>query len=232
MLDATALSFGQEVVKTIFGAVATAAIVTVGGGLTVSFTTRSWQARRELFDLRTAELERATGTAQRMYVACQHARRVLRESKSSVPDDEQKRAATLAELSDKYLQFSADAALIETVLGARFGVRWAPDGAGLVNTPPGDNKSDVYWRWHQIRDLLTVYYFNLQGEFRDGVLARNTRGFQVRYHSGLDLSEFVDEGRSPHPGDLSRMRRAIRRTYDEALSELAKAMLKDKIRAG
>jgi hypothetical protein len=233
LLDATNLTFGQQIATTVIGAIATAVIVTVGGGLVVGLTTRSWQNRRELFDLRTSELERATRTAQRMYVACQHARRLLRDVKGSGPGDEGRRAAVRAELSEVYLgEFSPEAALIETVLGARFGVRWAPDGAGFTGKPLGDGDSDVYWRWHQIRDLLTVYYFNVQGQLGDDLLQQNSLGFEGKYHSGLELAKLVKDRRKPSAAEVSEMRQAIRSTYEEAISQLARAMLKDKIRTG
>lgn len=59
------------------------------------------------------------------------------------------------------LAFSSEAPAIETEIGARFGVHKVDDEQG---------KRHPHLHWHQIYDLLTAYYFNLCGNFRDDVL--------------------------------------------------------------
>jgi len=63
---------------------------------------------------------------------------------------------------------------------------------GLV--PQGPDQS--WWRWHQLRDLLTVYYFSLTEAFPGNVLTSNKFKFDGGFHSGLELQAVVD-GRVP-----------------------------------
>jgi hypothetical protein len=93
--------------------------------------------------------------------------------------------------------------------------------------------SDVFCRWHQIRDLLTAYYFNLKGQFPGDALKRNSKGYDNRFHSGVDLKAFVaDKSKRPKPtpDELKKMRDTIRREFEKALARLVNAMVTEKIK--
>jgi hypothetical protein len=95
--------------------------------------------------------------------------------------------------------------------------------------------SDVFCTWHQIRDLLTVYYFNLQGKFPGDVLKRNSKGYNNRFHSGVNVKAFVaDKSKRPKatPIELKRMRETIRGEFTKALPRLVSAMMTEKIKTG
>jgi hypothetical protein len=238
MLVIGALTFGQEIWKGIITAFATAALVTVAGGFIANLFSRTWETRRETFELKTKLLDQVARTAQTMYVTCQHTRRVLRDNYGNTPDEITRREQILATLDDAYLAFSADATALETVLGARYGIYWSPqgekqDGAKSESDKQGDSaaegssSSQVFWRWHQIWDLLTIYYFNLKGSFpgKPDVLQTNSKGYGGKYHTGLDLELFVNNVRAPEKDELRKMRGALRRAYLDALPKLAKSIV-------
>jgi hypothetical protein len=232
-----ALTFGQEIWKSIITAFATAVLVTVAGGFIANFISKSWEARRETFELKTKLLDQAARTAQTMYATCQHTRRVLRDNSGNTPAEIKRREDMLATLDNVYLTFSADATALETVLGARYGISWSlpREKQGQAKSEPDkqdnnameDSNLQVFWRWHQIWDLLTVYYFNLKGNFPGDpdVLKANSKGFEGKYHTGLDLESFVEKVTAPEKDELRRMRGAIRREYLDALPRLAESIV-------
>lgn len=97
-----------------------------------------------------------------------------------------------------------------------------PPSGDAMHLPP-------FLRWHQIHDLLSLYYYNLK-EFLPGmVLAEASRGHDGNYHSGLDLTDYRDKA-SHGAEDLRRMRVDIRTAYDEAMIDLARGITSDEIR--
>jgi hypothetical protein len=242
-----ALTFEQEIWKAIISALATALLVALGGGLVATLVSKSWENKREAFELRTKLLEQASRTAQTMYVTCQHTRRVLRDNSGNTADEVKRREQILTALDDSYRQFSADATALETVLGARYGIVSSPreenqdqaetergEQRATTTTTGDDNKSEAFWRWHQIWDLLTVYYFNLKGRFpgKPNVLIVNSKGYRCKYHTGLDLESFVEDANAPKKEELRVMRGAIRKTYIDTLPKLANSIVKDELRTG
>lgn len=225
--SASGMSFGESLINTIVGAFSTAVLVAFFGSLAAWAVTNRWQAKRQQFAIRAELVERVAHIAQTMYVACQHARRLLRET-----PDELRKAGILADLDKQYHDFSAGAAALETILGARYGVRVAP---GVTN---GDARSDVFWMWHQIWDLLTVYYFSLRGPMRDDIIERNSIDPSGKFHSGLKLKELMksiapehDLTKSTGPAsEVARdLRRQIRAAYEGVLPKLTHAILRDPI---
>jgi hypothetical protein len=206
---AIGLTFAQELIKEIVGALATALLVTIAGTVVVN----NWSARRDerraRFELRNDLLKRSTHLAQEMYTKCQHTRRVLRTAQGK------EREEALYYLDSAYLEFATAGQPLEFELGARYGFT----DPGDVNSRDGAN--GVWEGWHQIRDLLTVYYFNLKAEYPGNVLERNARGYEGGFHSGLDLAQWNE--------DFSGMRRKIRATYEGALRRLVEAILSDDI---
>lgn len=189
------MSFQQQLAVSIASGTLSAVVVTGLGGAGLWWLGRRADLRRQDYEIRTTLVERAARTAQEMFVACQHARRtqlaIHENSKRRVARDSVFRA-----LDDTYLRFSADAASLETLFGARFGVSNGPSDPKSPETDP-----HAFWQWHQIRDLLTVYYFNLAGYFQldelemnktgSEVLEHNSAGCDGKFHSGLDFVGLV-----------------------------------------
>lgn len=206
---ALALTFWQEIVKEVVGALATAVLVTVAG----TFVATTWSKRRDersaRFELRNDLLQRASGLAQRMYVKCQHTVRVL----GAVQTDEEREKAHYF-LDEGYLDFASNGPVLEFELGARYGF-----------TEPGDvteprEANGVWEGWHQIRDLLAVYYFSIKNDFRD-TLETNSRNYDGAFHSGMLLE--------PLRADVKQMQKEIREVYSAALRRLVTAILADDI---
>lgn len=111
----SSLTLADELIKEVVGAFATGLFVAVGGGAAASWLTRRWETRRQSFELKTSLIDQVSRTAQVMYLACQHTRRILRRN----PKGSQVGDAALAVLDEKYAQFSADSVALEAILGAR-----------------------------------------------------------------------------------------------------------------
>jgi hypothetical protein len=94
--------------------------------------TRILEEQRREFQLRTSLLDRAVQCAQRMYVNCQHVRRLQKDASKAPPTAhvswgaaelaERKTIEALMSFDQIYLEFSAEAAALETELGARYGI--------------------------------------------------------------------------------------------------------------
>lgn len=111
-------------------------------------------------------------------------------------------------------------------------------------TRPLPQPEDVGWRWHQIHDLLTVYYFSLTGNFRRNVLTTNslTPAGSERvdrwFHSGLDFNQPrfrtpMDANDDPEVEPQAGSRQipahdeiesAIQEEFPQALTEFATAL--------
>jgi hypothetical protein len=104
----------------------------------------------------------------------------------------------------------------------------------------GDVTGEAYLRWHQISDLLTVYYFGLCGNFRRDVLRNNSRCHDSeRYnddkcngelHSGLELEGMVKDPQHPTDTELKGILDKIRPLFSEQMPVLADAILKEDFR--
>ena len=175
------------------------------------------ERQREEFDKRAALLDRASRCAQKMFVRCQHVRRVQTDHKNN----RRRLTEVRALLDEAYLEFSAEAEALEMELGAWYGKCMA--------IPAEDESEQAYVRWHQVRDLLTVYYFNLCGNFRRDVLKTNSVS-DGELHSGLEFQSMVADPQDPQPDELREMRNEIRPIFNEALPKLANAILKDKLK--
>jgi hypothetical protein len=202
------LSFRQELIKELVGAAATAVLVTGIATFAITWWSRRRDERQARFELRNDLLKRSSRLAQEMYTKCQHTRRILRDG------TEHDQHEALYFLDGAYLEFAAAAQTLEFELGARFGFT-QPDSPMTRDVAIG-----VWEGWHQIRDLLTVYYFNLKDDYRGDVLETNSRD-DSGFHSGIDLV--------PLGSKASEMRKTIRRTYDPALRGLVERILSDTI---
>jgi hypothetical protein len=214
-----ALTFWQEIAKSGISAAVAAVLAVVGG----YFAADRWGARRdherEEIDKRLQEraLERelrsdlATRTisvAATMYVACQHGAR-------------QGPGLDTEALDRAYLAFSVDSRALMTVLD----IRYQHDGD--VPADRGEDDLDPLTLWHQIRDLLTLYYFALKRGFPGDVLQSNARGHQGGFHSGLDTTSYFpglpDSG--PTEEELEAFLVAVRQTYEATAVDLGNALL-------
>jgi len=194
---------------------------------------RELEKQREAFDRRAALLDRTSRCAQKMFVTCQHVRRVQKDHSS---EKGQKDKDALAEarmlLDEAYRDFSAEAEALQMELGARYGIRMTEAKDGVTG--------EAYLRWHQISDLLTVYYFSLCHNFRKDVLRRNSRCRDPKrhddgkchdeLHSGLDLEDMVKESEHPTDAELKDIRDKIRPLFNEQMPVLALAILKEHFR--
>lgn len=177
---------------------------------------------REQFEVRTKLLERALLCAQTMYVMSQHTLRgdkLLENIGARVPESDKA-------LDDAYRSFSAESAAIDGELSARYGkAPRSPDEEAAPGMPAEGMPTLL---WHQIRDLLTVYYFALKGTFYGNVLHSNSKSDE-NYHSGEDFSRMVPHTRQANPpvDDLKRVLEAVQKAYPMALPKLCEAMLRE-----
>ena len=137
------------------------------------------RASDEEFEIRAALLGRTTRCAQGMYVTCQHVARRLADAQSH-PDviaRDKQTAQAIALLHEEYRTFATEARALQIQIGARFPIR---EPENVAATPEAVSAGQSWWRWHQIYDLLTIYYFSLTGGFRaeNHVLATNERGYE------------------------------------------------------
>ena len=102
-------------------------------------------------------------------------------------------------------------------IGARYGRRTDKQSAS--------GEADMLW--HQIRDLLTLYYFNLCGNFRKDVLRSNSKSDDA-WHSGIALDDLrVANPQRPTSAELREMRNKIRPLFNQVTPVLAEALLHD-----
>lgn len=231
------MTFTQQLIVSVVSGALSAVVVTVLGGIGIWWLSRRSELRREDFEIRTSIVERAARTAQEMFMVCQHARRAQKLAADNAPIHVEARDRALRDLDVAYLKFSAESAALETVLGARFGVSGGPSDPA---TPPRE-QPHVYWQWHQIGDLLTVFYFNLAGYFPEDVLShplstggqvleRNSIGFEGKFHAGMDFIARmkVDE---KYTTNLRLMRKQIRESYRDAVPKLARRLMTQPIKS-
>jgi hypothetical protein len=209
--------------------------IAVAGGLITFATTRFQHARQaadratdrrhEESEIRATLLDRASRCAQTMYVTCQHVRRKQAdyqdaEAKARLRWRRPRQRAAWEEaqglLDQTYCEFNAEARAVETVISVRFVV------------PKVQTEDGVYVLWHQVYDLLTLYYFNLCGDFRIDVL-RNNLPTGDRRHSGLDRARWLKLPRFPQQQDLTDMRVDIRKNFEKAMIGFAKAMATEEL---
>jgi hypothetical protein len=232
-----AMGFTEQLAVSAVSGALSAVVVTVLGGVGVWWLTRRSELRREDFEIRTSLVERAARTAQEMFMVCQHARRMQKLTPDNQPAQLDARERAMRALDEAYLRFSSESAALETVLGARFGESGGPSDPGT----PATEQPHVYWQWHQIGDLLTVFYFNLAGYFPEDVLhhpdstggqviKRNSCGFEGKFHSGVDFIAMMKTD-DKHITKLRLMRQQIRKIYREVLPRLAERLMTQSIKS-
>jgi hypothetical protein len=169
------MTFSQQVLVTLIQTSSTALLVAILGGIVGTSWSHRRELRREGFEVRTKLLNDTARAGQGMYVFLQHTRRLLIQAK-----DADERAAALVALDQRFLGFQQEAAALQTLLGARFGV---------VRAVPADREKLLppFLRWHQVHDLLALYYYNLKEFFPGIVIAETSHGHGGNYHSGLVL---------------------------------------------
>lgn len=153
-----------------------------------------------------------------MYIVCQHIRRAIKEGVDESPQNEAREQA-IGSLDEAYLSFSVKSLALESLIGAHYGRTWRLN----------DGEPPAFVRWHQIRDLLTLYYFNVLGDFSGDVLVSNSIGTGDKLHSGLNTADCIQNSKSPKLEELSDMRKKIRSKYYEALDGLTEGLLHDRI---
>lgn len=214
-----ALAFWQELVKEAVGAAATALLVTVAGGILVARWSTRREEKRELFELRRELLKRCHQTGNAFWIQLQHAARVAGNKRS------RRSGALWDRLDNSYHQFVVDIRSLENEVGSRYGF-----GTSLAT---GERQGpQAYERCHQVRDLLTMYYFNLRARWVDhafprGVIGGNSLDHGRAYHAGLNFGDYD----SARPA-LAKMRDDIRSEYNVAMRELTRALLSDPAKTG
>lgn len=211
------VTFSQQVLITLIQTSSTAVLVAILGGIVGTSWSHRRERHREGFEVRTKLLNDTTRAGQGMYVFLQHTRRRLIQA-----EDANERAAALVALDQRFLEFQQEAAALQTVLGARFGVVRAIEDGRSAFLPP-------FLRWHQIHDLLVLYYYNLKEFFPGIVLAETSLGYNGNHHSGLDMSRFSDKADRNTDG-MRKMRVEIRVAYDEAMIDLARGIAGEHIK--
>jgi hypothetical protein len=209
------VSLGGELVKEVVSAGATAVFVTLFGGLVIGALTKRSDVRRRDYEVRSQLLERCNRVAGEMFMSCQTASRALRDA----PPE----AESMERLDDEYFRFQVEQGVLENELGSRFGFKLIPPETAIDQVPPGY----VQARWHQVADLLTMYYFNLKNNFPGDVRENNSKGHDEKFHSGLGFTSYevpLDDAGKREVG-LREMRQDIRRTYRAALRDLVQSLL-------
>jgi hypothetical protein len=211
------VTFSQQVLITLIQTSSTALLVAILGGIVGTSWSHRRERRREGFEVRTRLLNDTARVGQGMYVFLQHTRRLLIQA-----NDADERAVALVALDQRFLDFQQEAAALQTVLGARFGVVRAIQAGRTTLLPP-------FLRWHQIHDLLVLYYYNLKEFFPGIVIAETSHGYNGNYHSGLDMSRYSDKVERGVEG-MRNMRIEIRCAYDEAMLDLARGIAGEHIK--
>lgn len=214
-----ALSFWQELARETVGAAATALLVTIAGAVVVTRWSTRREEKRELFELRRELLKRCHQTGGAFWIQLQHMAR------AAINDHSGRNDQLWDRLDDSYHQFVVDIRSLENEVGSRYGFTTTL-GTGSRQGP------QAYERCHQVRDLLTVYYFNLRATrpkhgFPSGVIENNSLGHDGAYHAGLYFGDYGSSRR-----DLSKMRDDIRVEYEAAMRELTGAILSDPVETG
>lgn len=145
------------------------------------------ELEREKRALRTAFVARVTDSAGTFYFNTQHFFRQVEDPEvwgEPIPRD----------FDEVYLNWASGAELLERELGARFG--W-------------NSQAEILW--HQVRDLLTVRYFDLRGRNTPGLRRKNCRTSD-KFHSGLTETELGD-------------RKIVLGAFHEAMRNLADELL-------
>jgi hypothetical protein len=160
--------------------------------------------QHEAFEIRAKLLERSTRCAHTMYVACQHYSRVeaappqmgTRTSLSGSWPPHAPEVDPIEALHAAYLTFAAEARAVQALIGARYSSDAGAAAVAARSGFPWDRPVPVrsgqsWWRWHQLYDLLTLYYFSLLRDYRKGnrVLRTNALGYAGGYHCGLAVAE-------------------------------------------
>ncbi|WP_344808302.1 hypothetical protein [Microlunatus ginsengisoli] len=218
------LSFPQTLVVTVVGALVTALAAVAAGYVAANSlrqkrkdadeaaTARQAALSRD-FGIRSELAERTAVCAATMYINCQDAGRHLRTTAF-------RRSRILGRLDEAYRRFSVDSRALETLLELRFGTAaLRPEQSSTA----GGGAVVMYW--HQVRDLLTLYYFNLRGGYPGRVLEGNSIDDDGAFHAGFDAVAF---GATTERG-LAEMRAKIRKEYDAALVNFVGALRADPI---
>jgi hypothetical protein len=211
------VTFSQQMWLVLLQTSSTALFVGVLGTVAGASWSHRREVRKESFETRTKLLNDVAHTGQGMYVFLQHSRRRIIQAKSS-----HERAKALEVLDERFLAFSIEAAELQTLIGARFGVVRAAPAGDTIHMPP-------FLRWHQVHDLLALYYYNLKEFFPGIVLVETSVGHDDNYHSGLDMSAYLDRS-NLDAEHLRLMRVEIRKAYDEAMIDLARGITSEHIK--
>ena len=99
-----------------------------------------------------------------------------------------------------YLRFATESRAITNLIEARYHCTSKeplhnPDGWPDSRILIGDDQAG--WRWHQVEDLLTVYYFGLYEDWRVRILDVNSRGYEDRIPLRLRPDGGLDQERRP-----------------------------------
>jgi hypothetical protein len=155
-------------------------------------------------------------------------------------------------LDRAYVDFSSEAAALETEIRAWYrrgrtlpdeheDQRLQQDGrnqfqagataiASAIDPPTGTDEL-----WHQIVDLLTVYYFALCGNFRVDVLAKNSP-HHGQPHANIAFEELVDKDKMeskseiiPDAVEVRNVIKKIRKAFSVAMTDVARSALEEQL---
>jgi hypothetical protein len=194
---------------------------------------KEYQDRQESFKIRAELLDRTARCAAQMYVTCRHVERLQANGGVSTGFAVSRQSALLAApalLDERFLAFSAEGLTVQTEIEARF--RTSNVQVDL-DSQPGTEGRDVGMgesslRWHQVYDVLTVYYYSLTGTFPADLL-RDTSATPERFHSGLDLAPTVVDVSAPTPAELTDLQAMLRKQYVDTMPRLARALLNEQL---
>jgi len=157
-----------------------------------------------------------------MFASANNASRQIRDAGNG----KQSEAKARDLLETAHLDFTAEAEPLKQVLGARYGFD------DFADPRDGTSPSSVYGRWRHIKDLLDVLYYGVKENFPGDSAARNSRGHEGEYRSGIDLSFWAPTLRPTYPNrpeSYRDLRERVRKEYKKAMPQLAEAILYHRI---
>lgn len=111
------MTFSQQLFLVLIQTSSTALFVGILGTVIGASWSRLRELRKESFETRTKLLNDIAHVGQGMYVFLQHTRRRLIQA-----EDLHERTKAIGALDKRFLEFSIEAAELQTLIGARFGV--------------------------------------------------------------------------------------------------------------
>ena len=91
---------------------------------------------------------------------------------------------------------------------------------------------NVTTQWHQLKHLLTIYYFSLKRWFPGKVIDRNSVGYGRHLHSGLRLDKYMPNPNEPTAEGLEELQKDLRLKFEAITKALSQGLLTEPLNLG